>query len=234
MPFVRFARDRRGYEHVYLVDVSKDRGRSRVLYWFRTPPGVKVGRNPFDPDTQRSLERQNPGVAFDWPQIVAARMPPPAPVENWREKRRVERAIKRARAADAVEVEGVDVEGVDVAEQTSPSDEPALETASGELLDELDDRHRRSRTRGGRSSGCAAALASARRNHLRRRRRRPGPSSAGAGAAEGVAAGLRIGRPRPTRAPPRRTDRWIRHPRQKNRPTKSNHPRRGAWHNQLL
>ena len=135
MPFVRFARDRRGYEHVYLVDVSKDRGRSRVLYWFRTPPGVKVGRNPFDPDTQRSLERQNPGVAFDWPQIVAARMPPPAPVENWREKRRVERAIKRARAADAVEVEVA----IDVAEQTSPSDEPALEPASGELVpDELD------------------------------------------------------------------------------------------------
>ena len=133
MPFVRFARDRRGYEHVYLVDVSKDRVRSRVLYWFRTPPGVKVGRNPFDPDTQRSLERQNPGVTFDWPQIVAARMPPPAPVENWREKRRVERAIKRARAADAVEVEGDDV-----SEQTSPSDEPALDPASGELLDELD------------------------------------------------------------------------------------------------
>ena len=133
MPFVRFARDRRGYEHVYLVDVSKDRGRSRVLYWFRTPPGVKVGRNPFDPDTQRSLERQNPGVAFDWPQIVAARMPPPAPVENWREKRRVERAIKRARAADAVEGEGVEV-----AEQTSPSDEPVLDAASGEPPDELE------------------------------------------------------------------------------------------------
>ena len=107
---------------------SKERGRSRVLYWFRTPPGVKVGREPFDPETQRSLERQNPGVAFDWPQIVAARMPPPAPVENWREKRRVERAIKRARAADAGEADDVDV-----AEQTSPSDEPALEAASGEL-----------------------------------------------------------------------------------------------------
>ena len=103
---------------------SKERGRSRVLYWFRTPPGVKVGRNPFDPDTQRSLERQNPGVAFDWPQIVAARMPPPAPVENWREKRRVERAIKRAGPRKPASVDA----NVDVAEQTSPSDEPALES----------------------------------------------------------------------------------------------------------
>jgi hypothetical protein len=99
VPFVRFSRDRRGYEHVYLID-TKDRGRTRLLYWFRTPPGVRVGRNPFDLDTQRSLERQNPGVQFDWPQIVAAKMPPPAPVESWREKRRAERAFKRARAAE--------------------------------------------------------------------------------------------------------------------------------------
>jgi hypothetical protein len=134
VPFVRFARDRRGYEHVYLVDVSKERGRSRVLYWFRTPPGVKVGRSPFDPETQRSLERQNPGVAFDWSQIIAARMPPAAPVENWREKRRIERAIKRARATEAGEADRVDV-----AEQTPPSEETELDLASGELVpDELD------------------------------------------------------------------------------------------------
>ena len=103
MPFVRFSRDRRGYEHVYLVD-AKEHGRSRVIYWFRTPPGVKVGRSPFDSATQRSLEQQYPDVKFDWSQIVAARMPPPTPVENWREKRRAERAFKRARAEEAAEV----------------------------------------------------------------------------------------------------------------------------------
>jgi hypothetical protein len=102
VPFVRFSRDRRGYEHVYLVD-AKEHGRSRVIYWFRTPPGVKVGRSPFDSATQRSLEQQYPDVKFDWPQIVAARMPPPTPVENWREKRRAERAFKRARAEEAAE-----------------------------------------------------------------------------------------------------------------------------------
>lgn len=103
MPFVRFSRDRRGYEHVYLVD-AKDHGRSRVIYWFRTPPGVKVGRSPFDSATQRSLEQQYPDVKFDWSQIAAARIPPPAPVENWREKRRAERAFKRARAEEVAEV----------------------------------------------------------------------------------------------------------------------------------
>ena len=100
MPFVRFSRDKRGYEHLYLIDTGRDRSRSRVLYWFRTPPGVRVGRNPFDLETQKALERQNPDVHFDWAQIVAAKIPPPTPVENWREKRRVEKAMKRARAED--------------------------------------------------------------------------------------------------------------------------------------
>lgn len=136
MPFVRFSRDKRGYEHVYLIDSSKERGRSRVLYWFRTPPGVKVGRAAFDPDTQRSLERQNPDVLFDWPQIVAARMPPPVPVENWREKRRAERAIKRAREAEATgtaELERLATD--DVAAMAEEFDEPLEERDEG-LADE--------------------------------------------------------------------------------------------------
>lgn len=147
MPFVRFTRDRRGYEHVYLVD-AKEHGRSRVIYWFRTPPGVKVGRSPFDSATQRSLEQQYPDVKFDWTQIVAARMPPPAPVENWREKRRAERAFKRARAEESAEVveqgnlqraeseplpsDGDNAE-VDIAvDEAEPGPEPDVVPAAGE------------------------------------------------------------------------------------------------------
>ena len=128
MPFVRFSRDKRGYEHLYLVDTGRDRGRSRVLYWFRTPPGVRVGRNPFDPETQRALERQNPDVQFDWPQIVAAKIPPPVPVENWREKRRIERAIKRARAEESADTE-----------PGSPTDEPPEETVEVSEVEGLDE-----------------------------------------------------------------------------------------------
>ena len=46
MAFVRVSRDKRGYEHIYLIDATARRGkasRPRVLYWFRTPPGVMVG-----------------------------------------------------------------------------------------------------------------------------------------------------------------------------------------------
>jgi hypothetical protein len=125
VPFVRFSRDKRGYEHVYLVEPSNQRGkpsRPRVLYWFRTPPGVKVGRAPFDPATQRALEAQNPGVMFDWARIVATPMPPPD--IDWRERRRTERAAKHARAADAEPpdtsgpVEGPDVESTNRVETT--------------------------------------------------------------------------------------------------------------------
>jgi hypothetical protein len=131
VPFVRFSRDRRGYEHVYLIDSPNDRGRSRVLYWFRTPPGIKVGRNPFDDETQRWLEERNPGVKFDWEQIVAARIPPPAPVENWREKRRAERAFKRARAEESA----AEPEVAAPQEQEAPEEPMAAELEPNELID---------------------------------------------------------------------------------------------------
>jgi hypothetical protein len=41
-----------------------------VLYWFRTPPGVKVGRAALDEDAIRLIEHLNPGIAFDWPRIL--------------------------------------------------------------------------------------------------------------------------------------------------------------------
>ena len=80
-------------------------GRPRILYWYRTPPGVKVGREPFDEEVRRTLEAQNPGVLFDWKAIVATPMPP-ADAEPWRERRRAERAAKQVRLAE--EAESVD------------------------------------------------------------------------------------------------------------------------------
>lgn len=100
MAFLRFSRDKRGYEHFQLVETTVRRGRSRtkVLYWFRTPPGVKVGREPFDEETRRALEAAYPAVAFDWKKIQSTPIPS-ADAEKWRERRREERAAKRARKA---------------------------------------------------------------------------------------------------------------------------------------
>ena len=95
MPFLRFSRDKRGYEHFYLVQpLASRRGKPqqhRILYWYRSPPNVKVGREPFDEPVRRALEAQNPGVEFDWETIRATPFPPVQP-EHWRDRRRAEKA----------------------------------------------------------------------------------------------------------------------------------------------
>lgn len=68
MPFLRVLRDKRGYETTYLVHWFRDgnRQRSKILYMFRTPPGVRVGRDVLDPAVVREIEAQHPQIAFDW------------------------------------------------------------------------------------------------------------------------------------------------------------------------
>lgn len=73
MAFLRFSRDRRGYENTFLLNASRPQGekeRPRLLYWFRTPPHLKVGRTPFDDDAIRLLEDQHPDVEFDWTRLL--------------------------------------------------------------------------------------------------------------------------------------------------------------------
>jgi hypothetical protein len=68
VPFLRVLRDKRGYETTYLMHWFRDgsRQRSKILYIFRSPPGVKVGRDPIDPDVIREIEEQHPDIEFDW------------------------------------------------------------------------------------------------------------------------------------------------------------------------
>jgi hypothetical protein len=69
---LRFSKDKRGYENTFLVQPSrrKGKGRTRILYWFRTPPGVRVGRGPLDEEAIRLLEATNPDLEFDWTRIL--------------------------------------------------------------------------------------------------------------------------------------------------------------------
>jgi len=71
--FLRFSRDRRGYENTYLLHTTRphgDKDRPRLLYWFRTPPHLKVGRAAFDDDARRLLEDGHPDVDFDWARLL--------------------------------------------------------------------------------------------------------------------------------------------------------------------
>jgi hypothetical protein len=59
-------------------DKKRGKSRSRILYWFRTPPGVKVGRSALDEDAIRQIEEFNPGVEFDWTRILRGQGAPPS------------------------------------------------------------------------------------------------------------------------------------------------------------
>jgi hypothetical protein len=68
VPFLRVIRDKRGYETTYLMHWYREgsRQRSRILYVFRTPGGVRVGRHALEPEIRRQIEAQHPDIAFDW------------------------------------------------------------------------------------------------------------------------------------------------------------------------
>jgi hypothetical protein len=154
VPFVRFSRDSRGYEHLFVVEPvtgRKGRTRQRVLYWFRTPPNVRVGRDPFDEPTIRALEAQYPNVRFDWEKIRSTKIPPVLP-EQWRERRLAERAARQAREAEE-RVEPVATDG--------PTDAPANESPQ-QLTSPPAPESRRSRRRRRRREARAAVTAGSR------------------------------------------------------------------------
>ena len=71
MPFLRLTRDRRGFEHTFLLHSDAPGQTPKVLYWYRTAPGVLIGRPALDEEAIRSIEEQHPHIEFDWPAILA-------------------------------------------------------------------------------------------------------------------------------------------------------------------
>ena len=100
MPYLRFSRNRRGYEHTYVLHTFRGEGQSkpRLLYWFRTPPGVRVGRHPLDEEAIRAIEENNPNLAFDWGRMLKVQPPPPPDGER---RAKGQRAARPGRGAGA-------------------------------------------------------------------------------------------------------------------------------------
>jgi ribonuclease E len=101
LPNLRFTRDKRGYETTSLVHAFRHHGRAhqRILYWFRTPPGVKVGRPALDEDAIRWIEEHNPDIQFNWQKILEAQPPAPQPADDGRNRRRREKPPRPAKDA---------------------------------------------------------------------------------------------------------------------------------------
>ena len=135
MAFLRFSRDKRGYENFYLIQPTNRRGKTpRLLYWFRTPPNVKVGREPFDADARRALEAQNPDISFDWTAIAETPIPPVVETERWRERRRLERASRQSAPAVPDEEDVADV--APAAPRPSAAAAPASPASAARAVEE--------------------------------------------------------------------------------------------------
>jgi hypothetical protein len=138
LPYLRFSRDKRGYEHTFVIQSDRRRGRSRtrILYWFRTPPGVKVGRSALDEIAIRSIEESNPDIDFDWTSILKEGAPEasaPAPRQTNQDRRNPRRpteprALRTPAVASAPPPRQVDAVVAPVVEsapvQTQAADAP--------------------------------------------------------------------------------------------------------------
>jgi hypothetical protein len=76
-----------------------NRQRSRILYVFRTPGSVRVGREALDPEILRQIEHEYPDIDFDWQvvvenqQIVESNVEPRRPRKKRRGDDEVETAV---------------------------------------------------------------------------------------------------------------------------------------------
>lgn len=92
------------------ADRRRGKPRTRLLYWFRTPPGVRVGRAALDEAAIRLIEEHNPDVTFDWTRILKGE---PAPPESRNRQEPQERRPRppRQRASAAAPAPGVPATG---------------------------------------------------------------------------------------------------------------------------
>jgi hypothetical protein len=143
--YVRMTRDQRGYENTFLLHEARLGERPRVLYWYRTAPGVRVGRAALDEDAIRGIEEQHPEIDFDWPQLLDEASTAAPEVERRPERRRRPARAPEAAAEEATaSPERIAPEPpavLDVAEPALAASEPAeaipAEVARNTLLEQL-------------------------------------------------------------------------------------------------
>ena len=154
-----------------------------VLYWFRTPPYVKVGRTALDPETRHLLEELYPDISFDWNRILReAPQPLPEHEAIRRKEQRDARDARRRRKRPVEEPESLESMPAEAAD----AEEELLATTAADDLDadfaESADVKPSEDIAGSPPPTNAAApdgAATGKRRRRRRRRKRPGgnPSS---------------------------------------------------------
>jgi hypothetical protein len=95
LPFIRQTRDKRGFEHTYVMHAGRPgsgQPRPRVLYVFRSPGNLRVGRKALEGEVREALEHTHPDLSFDWNSLereaVVSRPEQPAPRQQRQSKPR--------------------------------------------------------------------------------------------------------------------------------------------------
>jgi hypothetical protein len=95
VPFIRHTRDKRGYETTYVMHAYRPLSgpqRTRILYLFRSPAHLKMGRRALDDEAREALEHTHLDVSFDWYSLDAesnaARAEPPRDRDRGRDRER--------------------------------------------------------------------------------------------------------------------------------------------------
>jgi hypothetical protein len=156
LPFLRLIRDQRGYENTLLLHAARHGERPRVLYWYRSAPGVRVGRPPLDATAMEAIETEHPDIQFDWGQILkdGAAFPPDIEARPERPRRRPARPREPASAASVpVAAEGPQATARPLPAAPSPERlaQPLPQVAAqatGGLLEDLVGREIAARLRG--------------------------------------------------------------------------------------
>jgi hypothetical protein len=175
VPFLKITRDRRGYEYFCLVHTFPSpygKTRPTTLYWFRSPPNLKVGRQPLDEEVMRALEAKHPDIAFDWEGLRKTPLPPPSP-EFWRERRRADKAMREFQASvDTDDSAAPGPAGVPIEPGPSEIGELAAQNGTGEVVERVVPPVEEIVEARPAVSASPAAIGPARETDSRRRRRR--------------------------------------------------------------
>lgn len=79
MPHLRTQRDKRNVDTVALYqNEGRDAGggRNRLLYFFRSPAWVRIGRTALDPEARQVLAEQYPDTRFEWERLKVPSLRP--------------------------------------------------------------------------------------------------------------------------------------------------------------
>jgi len=103
MPFIRYSRDKRGNECTLVMHAYRPQqgpSRTRVLYLFRSPAHLKIGRRPLDSEVIEALEHTHPDLSFDWTELRKEPRPDPRPPRPLRRPKASARQASPPRPAE--------------------------------------------------------------------------------------------------------------------------------------